>query len=86
MARGPFLIDGTLPTCASIPLSTWRSATGGKFVSTWNKGVVNGRRLGQDACRHTKQAPLTKLGWSVTYIGAVSYRKLVSMIATSASF
>ena len=39
-----------------------------------------------DAWRHTKQAPLTKLGWSVTYIGAVSYRKLVSMIAISASF
>ena len=34
----------------------------------------------------TKQAPLTKLGWSATYIGAVSYKKLVLIIATSASF
>lgn len=34
----------------------------------------------------TKQAPLTKLGWSVTYMGEVSYKKLVSIITISASF
>ena len=34
----------------------------------------------------TKQAPLTKLGWSVTYMGAVSYKKLVSVIIITASF
>lgn len=34
----------------------------------------------------TKQAPLTKSGWSVTYAGAVSYKKLVLIIAVTASF